>query len=454
MRQKHSSMASLVRAGRRLLAVATAIAATALLSACSTPSLPSFGGLFAEKEEILPGKRIAVLQNESPRETTDAFKASGPVVLPPAVVNSAWSQPGGAPNNAPGHLGLTGSVKSAWSVDAGSGSSKSGRLTAVPVVADGKVFTLDTEGTVSAFSLGSGNRLWRVSLKPEKERSRLGFGGGLALDGGRLFAATGYGTIVALDPSSGKVAWTKSYLIPFRNSPTAANGKVFAVNTESLLVCLNAADGSELWTARGLPETATMISNVSPAVAGDVVVVPYPSGEIAAFDINTGAARWTDGISRSTVAQASFAGIAEPARPVIDGNAVFAISRSGRMIATERSSGERLWSRDISGAQTPWVAGDSIFVVDLNGQLMALSRKDGKTRWSTSLPDSKTWAGPVLAGGRLWLASDKGTLVSVDAASGAIASKADLGTPVYISPVVVAGKLLVMTDKARLIAMN
>ena len=39
-------------------------------------------------------------------------------------------------------------------------------------------------------------RVWSASVTPENEKSEEGFGGGLALDGGHLYAATGYGTVV------------------------------------------------------------------------------------------------------------------------------------------------------------------------------------------------------------------------------------------------------------------
>ncbi len=437
--------------------VACLLTAAALLAGCeslgmNSPKMPSIGSWFDEKEEVLAGKRVAVLQ-EVGGETTASVTANESVSLPSAIVNASWSQPGGAASNAPGHLTVSGSTGASWRSDAGEGSSKSGRLTAVPVVADGKVFTLDTEGNVSAFSASGGSRLWRVSLRPDNERARAGFGGGLAFDGGRLFAATGFGGVHALDPGSGKTVWTKSLGVPVRNSPTAVGGKVFIVNVESQLFALNAQDGSEAWSSRGLPELATMLSNVSPAVSGNTVVVPFASGEIAAFDVSTGEPQWTDSISRAS-AGASYAAIGEPARPAIDGTTVYAMSRSGRLIATSKANGERLWSRDISGSQTPWVAGDSLFVVDVNGKVMALSRKDGKTRWVSDLPSAKSWSGPVLASGKLWLASDKGLLVGVDAMNGAIASKVDLGAPVYISPVVANGKLYVLSDKASLIAMN
>ena len=118
------------------------------------------------------------------------------------------------------------------------------------------------------------------------------------------------------------------------------------------------------------------------------------------------------------------------------------------------SSGERLWSLNIPSTQTPWVAGDSVFVVDTSGQLMAITRKEGTVQWTLQLPGDKTWAGPVLAGGKLWLVSSKGTLASVDAMSGRVMSQQGLGDSVFIAPVVAKRRMFVLTDNAKLISLN
>jgi outer membrane protein assembly factor BamB len=181
--------------------------------------------------------------------------------------------------------------------------------------------------------------------------------------------------------------------------------------------------------------------------------VPFPSGEITALDIKNGQPKWTDTLAKGDVNN-SATSIGEAARPVVDREAVFAMSRGGQLIATSKDKGERLWTREIRGSQTPWIAGDSLFVVDATGKLVALNRKDGKARWLTPLPGDGRWSGPVLAGGKLWLASSKGLFVGVDAVSGGVAVQTDLGSPVMITPVVAEGRLYVLTDKAKLIAMN
>jgi outer membrane protein assembly factor BamB len=434
--------------GWRLASVGLLVALTAGLCGCT--GLPTLKNPFAKAEEKLPGERIAVIADENVN-TVDT-SAGKPITLPPPDANASWSQPGGVPANNLGNLALSDSPQKVWSADAGTGSSSKGRLSAIPLVADGKVFTLDAAGTVSAFSSASGGKLWSTSVTPEHEKRAEGFGGGLALDG-QLFATTGYGTVVALDPGNGAVLWSKKMGDPIRSSPTAAGGKVYFVSTDNVLHCLNTTDGTELWTARGLPQAATLLSNASPAIGRGVVVAPFPAGDVAAYQIGDGQQAWTQSLSRTTDTNA--AGIlADPARPVIDRGVVYAVSHGGKMIASSETTGERLWTRNLASTQMPWVAGDTVYVVDLNGKLLALARADGKVRWVAELPESTRWSGPVLGGGKLWLVSADGLLVGVEARTGEVVSKLDLGTAVFVSPIVAAGRMYILTDRANLIALN
>lgn len=459
----------------RTMAVRVGVAAVLVVSTAvagcsdSLPSLPKISELnpFKEKQIPLPGKRIAILpENEKiPGELADA---SGPIALPPPRANDTWAQPGGEANNSPGHLALAGSVHQSWSADAGSGSSKSGRITASPIVYDGRVYTLDADGTVSAFSLGGGSAIWRHSLKPTPGENKTsfsasnlfslggdsgGFGGGIAADGGRIFGASGYGAVVAMEPASGKRLWEKNLGVPIRAAPTAAGDRVFVSTIEGRFVCLSAVDGNELWSVRGVPQTASRVMNVSAAVEDDIVVVPYPSGDLVALKVADGSAVWSESLAR-TRSTSQLTALSDAARPAVDAGTVFAVGHAGRMIATQAKTGERIWSLNVPSTQQPWVAGDTIFVVDTTGQLLAVSRKDGKVVWTVKLPGGPTWSGPTLAGNTLWLASNSGTLVGVDAMTGRVTGQQELGDPVYVPPIVAQNKMFVLTDDAKLIALN
>ena len=56
--------------------------------------------------------------------------------------------------------------------------------------------------------------------------------------------------------------------------------------------------------------------------------------------------------------------------------------------------------------------------------------------------------------GKLWLVSGDGVLVGADARTGQVATTLDLGTPVFVAPVVAGGRMYILADNATLIALN
>src|SRR5262245_44352050 len=100
------------------LAAGSLLLCSLVLSGCGD-SMPKLQDLnpFAEKEGPLAGKRVSVIQQENVASNLSGIDK--PVTLPAPVANEAWSQPGGIANNAPGHLALSGGLKSAWSADIG-----------------------------------------------------------------------------------------------------------------------------------------------------------------------------------------------------------------------------------------------------------------------------------------------------------------------------------------------
>ena len=76
--------------------------------------------------------------------------------------------------------------------------------------------------------------------------------------------------------------------------------------------------GSELWSFRGIPETAGFMTSAAPAVADGRVVVPFTSGEVISFSAESGEPNWVDALTRSGRIS-GVTGINDvAARPVID----------------------------------------------------------------------------------------------------------------------------------------
>ncbi|MEO1264578.1 MAG: PQQ-binding-like beta-propeller repeat protein [Pseudomonadota bacterium] len=405
---------------------------------------------FAEPEKRLAGKRVPVMPSSTGSISQDLASADSPILLEAAASNTDWSQPRGSAANAPGHLVYEGSGRRAWRVSVGTGSTRRGKVTASPIVYGGRVFTMDSQALVTAVSVSGGGRVWRTQLVPEREGAGEGYGGGLAVDDGRLIVSTGFGTVAALDPAKGTKLWEVKLGVPVRAAPTATGGQIFIVASDGRVFSLSNADGTQLWTFQGLPQTTSLIVSPSPAVSGDIVTIPYPSGDLIALNVLDGTPVWSDSLASTRTS--GLGNMSDAASPVIAAGVVYAIGHSGRMIAADAKSGERLWSLSVPGIQAPSISNDTVFIVDTQGQAMAIAAREGKVRWTVKLPNASTWSGPTLASGKLWFASNKGQLASVDAKTGRVLSNGRVGTPVYVAPVVAGGQLYVLTDKAELIA--
>lgn len=434
---------------RRLLWVALIAVG---LSACS-----SWVG--DREKPPLPGKRISVLSREQSLQAE--VKGDEAVIrLPPPEPNDDWPQAGGYSNHAMHHMEVGDALRRVWGSSIGEGSSKRAKLLAQPIVAEGKVFTLDVSTQVRAFDARDGRGLWDVDITPENEDDTFS-GGGLAYEDGQLFVATGFAQVVSLEAATGRVLWRQTLSGPMRGAPTVRGGRVFVITVDNQTHALSAEDGSLLWSHQGIAEVASLLGGTAPAVDGNVVVVPYSSGELFALRVDNGTVLWQEQLAtvRRTESVATLTDIR--ARPIIDRGRVYAIGHADLLMAIDLRTGRRLWEREIGGIQSPWVGGDYLFVVTNNNEVLALDGKTGRIRWVTQLQvwddeEGRTgrilWSGPILASDRLILASTMGRLVALSPYTGDLLGTDELSDGVAIAPSVAGGTVYFVTEDGELVA--
>lgn len=438
----------------RSLRWACLVALAGALSACSW-----FDWLGTSKhKDPLPGKRIAVLQTTRDFEA-DPRLADEAVKLPRPQRNTDWPQAGGYPDHVMFHLELPDQLKPAWSVSIGSGTTSRSHLYAGPVVSNGRVFTIDTDGIVAAFSLQDGKKLWDTDITPESEGDAV-VTGAVSVFGGRVYVASGYAEVLSLDAETGKILWRTQLTAPVRAAPTVAGERAFVTTVDNQLIALSNDDGKKLWEHAGISETAGLLGGASAAVDSGTVIAAYSSGELFALRADTGRVDWTENLAAVRRADAVSA-LADVARPVVDRGLVLAVSHSGRLAAVELRSGGRVWDREVASAHMPWVAGDYIYILTTTGDLLCMTRRDGRIRWVQTLPQYEdpekekepiSWSGPVLAGDRLIVVGSSGDAISVSPYTGKALGRLALEGKTLISPVVADGTLLILTDDGELVA--
>jgi len=404
------------------------------------------------------GNRIPILLSEAGAEP-DPKLATTPVLIPDPVVNAAWGQPGGNASKAIGHLALGAKLTAVWHKTVPGNTNKE-RLAAAPVIADGKLFVMDTHAHIHAYNAKTGDDLWTVDFGA-KDGKGIVYGGGVSVEDGVLYATNGIGDVGALKAADGSLIWKKRPGGPVRGAPSIGNGNIYVTSVDNQLFTFKAADGNLEWSSSASLEIAGVFGTASPAIGQGTVVQGFSSGELNAYRYENGRTLWGDALSRTSMSTSVAALSDIDADPVIDRGRVFAIGAGGRMVSVDLVTGQRIWEINIAGLATPAVVGDWVFAVTDDAKLDCIARATGKIRWTLLLPHhikNKTdkaqirWYGPVLAGGRLILNSTDGEIAEVFPGDGSLKSMGRGSGPTNFAPVVADNMLYTLDNAGRLTA--
>jgi outer membrane protein assembly factor BamB len=376
-----------------------------------------------------------------------------------------------------------------WRFRLGAGGSTFGAVTANPVIAGDTVFVQDTKSSVYALDLESGALRWKHAFAEPNDGPN-----GLTVSGSRVFAATDT-TALALDAATGRLLWSRRLANRFEQfvavAPVADRGRVylstqgFPPGGRGALYALSAATGKIVWRFDTIeqqwphPEAGGGGTwyPVSVDARGDVyagIANPGPWGgskelpnggwfgrstlytdSLVVLAGATGRLLWYDQVTPHDVRDYDFE--ASPILATLGGKqVVFGAGKAGRVVAWNRDTHARLWSRAVGthlhdlgplprsettvcpgllgGVETPMaLAGGRLFVpvVELCARESAITSKSAFLR-----PPSQ----------------GKGALYALDAATGKTAWQRQLDSPPFGCATVARDAVVVPTYDGTLVA--
>lgn len=306
------------------------------------------------------------------------------------------------------------------------------------------------DGRVHIYSMNGSERR-RVAVHEAVES------GGIALAGGLVVVGDVGGMLYGIDPVQGHIRWEYQLSSALVGRPIAVGDDLLLQTQDNRIYRMN-AEGEKLWSYAGVGGGLGHYLSASPLLVENVVYVIFSNGDAVAVKAENGDLVWR----RQLLLDADAAVLGELKAPIADPVRIDALSMGmqqiesallisfyqGEMMFLSRVDGSQLLAQPISVKSAPLVAGGTLFIAAADGTLQAINMEEGVVRWTKQLSDGEL-TGPVLDGGQLWLAGDRGNVFRVSA-DGRSVSSINLAGRIDRLPVVTAQGVLVRTDRGAL----
>jgi len=242
----------------------------------------------------------------------------------------------------------------------------------------------------------------------------------------------------AIDASTGKVLWEKSYAAPFemnsgarrhgpgpKSTPTFADGRLFTLGMSSIVTAWDAETGKELWRKPAGPVQPMFHTAMSPIVDRGLMILHvggHNDGALTAFDPATGVEKWAwkgDGPAYGS-----------PIIVEMGGTRQVVVFSQKSLVGVNAADGQLLWSapfeaRSTTNSITPLLYGNTLIVSGQGKPLTAYVVANAGGKWSADLawenPQlSMSFSNPVLVGDAVFSMSplNSGQFFWADAKSG------------------------------------
>ena len=329
-----------------------------------------------------------------------------------------------------------------------------------PAVVGGQVYLSTGDRRIVALDAEAGGLIWEYEVNSPVNSSP-------AVAGDLLFVGLRDGRVLALHKDTGEIQWEFRTGGPVYSSPAVHLGVLYVGSGDSRLYALDAMTGEERWSYL----TGGWVTS-DPAVNHDVVAVTSRDRYLYLIDIGTGERR-LDYLASFTSGS-----------PALHGNKVYAADKGGVLRAIDWRKRElpfekaARWVRNhlfawgvvdtvppqkgfVWGfhqpterfAGTPVVAGDKIYIGSDSGTLFALNRSTGEEVW-TFRAESRLIASPSVVRQTVFVGDTDGLLYAVDALTGEVRWEFKTGGRISSTPVVANGVLYLASWDGTLYAID
>jgi outer membrane protein assembly factor BamB len=303
---------------------------------------------------------------------------------------------------------------------------KGGANFAPAVLAD-VIYASAPDGTIISVDPATGREKWRI-----KADMPLQAGVGASLT--TVAVGTQKGDVLAFD-NNGKALWQAKVSSEVAGPPKAAEGKILVWSIDGKIFAFAETDGSQKWVYQRLNPSLTVRRFVGGTLTRGALFTGTAGGKLLALDVNNGTLGWEANVATPKGAT-ELERIADvTSLPVVDGKQVCAVAYQGRVACFELQRGTLLWSRDFSSLVGLEMDAEYLYLTDDRGAVHALDKATGASVWKQDKLAARFPSGPARVGGYVGIIDAEGYVHLLDPRTGALVGRvATDGTPALAQP--------------------
>lgn len=332
-----------------------------------------------------------------------------------------------------------------WSSKVGYGASGSDYLKMNPAVSNSAVYTASTDGVVTSTNKTTGRRIWQTSIR-ESLSSGPGVGDGLVVVGGTR------GHLVALQQSDGRQLWRASIPGEIIATPAVGHGFVVVKAVDGYTRGLSATDGHEVWAFQQVEPNLILRGSSAPLIRDRSVIAGYANGNLAKLNLNDGHLSWLQTMAVPEGAFAIQRMIDIDADPVVFEHRIYVATYQGKISSLDWTSGNTLWTHDISSYTGMAADSNSIYISDAKGMVWGFNADSGLVNWRQNRLEYRIISGPAATRNHVVVGDAEGYLHWLSKTDGHFAARVSLGSAIYAAPIVENDVLYVLTTSGYLAA--
>ena len=371
--------------------------------------------------------------------------------------NSSWKMSGSNLQNFVGNIYLSGIGNNFLKKKIGKDKFSLSQVMASPLVFNDNIIFTDDTGTI--FSINQRGKInWKRNIYKKvykKIYKNLSF----SIYKDKIYIADNIGFIYAISSESGKLIWLKNYEVPLKSNIKIFDNKIFVINQDNRLLCLDTEKGSKIWDVRSISSFIKSQNFFSLAISkeGDLVTL-NSSGDLLKIKANNGQVYWS--LNTIDPMFALDAGFFKSSEIVIsDNDIIFSVSSS--IFSFNLSNGFLNWKEDIGSKNTPIIDGNNVFLISDNGYFVNIDRNSGNIIWSTNIlkilkkrKQMTQITGFIMGSGKIYATTLNGYLIVCSAVSGNIEYFKKIGDQIIAAPIINDGSLYVLTENSRILGFN